>query len=191
MLIIVFCSAWLGLRRFTEPINNEWSSPFLPICMILNDSLMKVIITQSLVVVLSITCQSEQCRSHFLTALVQVLPTQYTYETKSLQSSVWYTAQAKVVYTQLNCPNLLIKSVCFSDHLYEFSVALIISSAVIVLQKLSQQSNAFLHLLNGVHPLWHLLCSSLILNRRDKSVTNVIQSRIWLQTCTQKEGKNT
>ena len=47
--------------------------------LILNGRRIQIMLTQSLVVVLRVARQSEQCRSHFLTALVQVLITQNTH----------------------------------------------------------------------------------------------------------------
>lgn len=131
--------------------------PFLLI-HIFSGTQIKIALTQSLVIVLCITCQSEQCRSHFLTALEQILTTQNTLNIKNQVS--------------VQTLNTLIISVCLSAHLYKFSVALIASSAVVVLQKLSQQSDTLIHLLNGVHPLWHFLCSLLILQKTTERIKN-------------------
>ncbi len=152
----------LRLKIFLQQAQEERS--------FLCGSWVNITLTQSLVIVLCITRQSEQCRSHFLTALVQVLPTQIIFETSNQVS----------VYTRIT----LITSPRLSVHLDEFSVALIAGGAVVVLQKLSQQRDAFVHFLDGVHPLWHLLCSLLILEQRKK------KSQIKFVLCSEWVFKN-
>ena len=68
-----------------------------------------------------------------------------------------------------------------SDHLYELSVALVARCAVVVLQELSQQGAALLHLLNGVDPLRHLLCSLLIL--REAGGTFIDRRGVATEVC--------
>lgn len=72
------------LKTFLQQ-TKEGSSLFLSINVIFIDRWWKIPLTQSLVIVLCITCQSEQCRSHFLTALVQVLAHQ-THHVKHLKT---------------------------------------------------------------------------------------------------------
>lgn len=51
------------------------------------------------------------------------------------------------------------------SHLEELGVAVIGRRAVVLLQELSQQRHALVHLLDGVHPLGHFLLPLLILQK--------------------------
>lgn len=59
-----------------QQINKERPFSFFFFFVMFSDGWMRVMLTESLVVVFRITCQSEQCGSHLLTALVQILVTQ-------------------------------------------------------------------------------------------------------------------
>lgn len=180
------------LKTFLQQTKEGSSLFFLSINVIFIDRWWKIPLTQSLVIVLCITCQSEQCRSHFLTALVQVLAHQ-THHVKHLKTKSSFCLVYRciiAVCTPITLNRSLIESVRLSVHLYEFSIALIAGRAVIVLQKLSQETDALLHLLNGIHPLWHLLCSLLILQRSDK-FTNMFMKWSCMKQAAETSNSNT
>lgn len=93
----------------------------------LNDRWMKLTLTQSLIVVLCVTGQSEQGRSHFLTALVQVL----TPHTPKWMLTNCYGYSWFLIWMHLHW--LVAVPASVTAHLNEFSVALVGGSAVIVL----------------------------------------------------------
>ena len=111
----------------------------------------RILLTQSLVVVLRVARQSEERRSHLLATLVQVLRT-HTHTHTHGETGAFASPLAHWPET-----------VGLTRHLHELGVALAAAGAVVVLQELAQQSHALLHFLDGVHPLGHLLRPLLVL----------------------------